>query len=201
MIKKYSYLLSAFAKVLILVFVINIMSCDNDNYVPKPRAYFRIDLPEKEYKLFDTIYPYSFEYPVYSRIVPYTGSLKEKYWINLIFPLHNAEIHISYKTITNNLDTLLQDADVLANKHIPKANDILFEKVLRDSVNVYGLIYEIIGTGVASPYQFYLTDSTDNYLRGALYFRVTPNNDSLAPVIDFIKEDIKHFINTFKWKN
>jgi len=201
MIINKNVLFPLFVKILVLTFFVNLISCGNNDYVPKPRSYFRIDLPQKKYILFDSVYPYAFEYPCYSNIEPYTGHSTEKYWINIIFPSYKAEIHISYKKINNNLDTLLQDADELVNKHIPKANDIRFEKVLRDSANVYGLIYEISGTGVASPYQFYLTDSTTNYLRGALYFRLTPNNDSLAPVIDFIKKDIQHIINTFKWKN
>ena len=190
-----------FFKLSVLLLIINIISCDNGNYVPKPRGYFRINLPEKKYRLFDSIYPYTFEYPVYSTITPYTGSkYSEKYWINLTFPQFKAEINISYKKINNNFDIMLQDADLLVNKHIPKAIDINYEKIIHDSVRVYGLIYDILGNDVASPCQFYLTDSTNHFLRGALYFRLAPNNDSLAPVIDFLKKDIYHFINTFKWK-
>jgi len=178
-----------------------LISCSNDNYSPKPRGYFRIELPQKKYQLFDSLnYPYSFEYPVYAQVEPYRGVTAEKYWINLVFPKFKAEIHISYKKVHNNLDTLLQDAETLANKHIPKATNINYFKILDDKAKVYGLIYEILGNDVASPYQFYLTDSTSNYLRGSLYFNITPNNDSLSPVIDFIKEDINYFIKTFRWR-
>jgi len=184
----------------LFIISMGISSCGNDNYVPKPRGHFRIDLPEKKFIDFDSSFPYAFEHPVYSVINPYKTGNPEPYWINIDFPVFGARINISYKKVHNNLDTLLQDADLLAHKHIPKANDIKYEPVKIDSAKVYGLIYEITGTGVASPFQFYLTDSIDNYLRGALYFNVAPNNDSLSPVIDFIKEDILHMINTFRWK-
>jgi len=174
-------------------------SC-GDNYVPKPRAYFRIDLPEKEYKRLDTIYPYSFEYPVYSKVIPDNSANSEKYWINLVFPRFKGKIHISYKKINDNLFDYLEDSRNLAIKHIPKANAINELLYVNEDSRVFGLIYEIKGTGAASPYQFYVTDSLNHFVRGSLYFYVRPNNDSLAPVIDFIHDDIKHLINTFRWE-
>jgi gliding motility-associated lipoprotein GldD len=89
---------------------------------------------------------------------------------------------------------------MFAMKHITKANSI-DEKIINNSNDrVFGLIYNISGSGAASTYQFYLTDSTSHFLRGALYFYFKPNNDSIAPVIDFIKQDINHLIKTFRWK-
>ena len=174
-------------------------SCDN-GYIPKPYAYFRIDLPEKQYRRFDSIFPYSFEYPVYARIVPDRSPNKDKYWINIEFPRFKGKLYISYKVVNNNLVSYLEDSRNLAIKHIPKANAINEILFINKAADVYGLIYEIKGSGAASPYQFYVTDSTDNFVRGSLYFYVTPNNDSLAPVIDFIYKDIEHMINTFEWR-
>ena len=88
----------------------------------------------------------------------------------------------------------------MAYKHIPKASSIETRVIINPEDDVYGLIYEINGMGAASPYQFFVTDSSSHFLRGALYFNITPNNDSLAPVIDFIKEDIEHLILSLRWK-
>jgi gliding motility-associated lipoprotein GldD len=85
-------------------------------------------------------------------------------------------------------------------KHIPKATAIDSKQFIDEKNHIYGLTYTISGTEAASPFQFYLTDSTRNFIRGALYFNTIPNNDSLAPVIDFLKQDIIHMIETFRWK-
>ena len=175
-------------------------SC-GENYVPKPHGYFRIDFPKKEYRTFDTNFPYTFEYPVYSKIVRDSSSLAEPFWINIVYNSFHAQLHITYRVIDGNLKKYLEDSRTLVNKHIPKANSIS-QREFADPVNkVYGLVYNIKGADAASTYQFYLTDSTSNFIRGALYFDLVPNNDSLAPVIDFLKADIGQMISTFRWKN
>ena len=176
-----------------------VLSC-NSSYMPKPRGYFRIDFPEKKYSKFDTTFPFTFEYPVYSTIVADQSKGAEPYWINIVYKPFNAQLHISFKVIQNNLQKYLEDTRMLVNKHIPKANSITRREYSDPVQKVYGLIYEIKGSEAASACQFYVTDSTDNFVRGALYFDLVPNNDSLAPVIDFLKSDIEHMINTFKWK-
>lgn len=178
-------------------------ACNNNDYIPKPRGYFRIDLPEKKYKIFDSIYPYSFEYPNYSFIWPDLNEKSEPFWINIEFPTFKGTLYISYKAVINDsiLYQYFEDARSFANKHIAKADDIEPIIVADDKNQVYGLIYDIKGVGVASTYQFCVTDSTTNFLRGALYFNISPNNDSLSPVIDFIKADINHLIQTLRWKN
>lgn len=170
-------------------------------FTPKPRGYFRIDMPERHYSLFDTAFPYMFEKPDYSSITKDPYSLDEKYWINLNFLPFNATLHISYKQVDGNLITYLEDAHKLVTKHIPKADAIYDSLIVDRDRNVFGLVYEIEGSGAASPYQFFLTDSIAHFVRGALYFNTVPNNDSLEPVIDFIKDDIEHLINTFQWKD
>lgn len=173
--------------------------CKEKN-IPKPHGYFRIDLPAKQYHLFDSAYPYSFEYPVYSKIVPDSGYNTEPYWINVKYPGYNANIHISYKMINNNLSDMTEDAHKLAYKHTIKADAINEEMYQNYEQDVYGILYDIRGN-TASSVQFWLTDSTKHYLRGALYFMAEPEEDSLAPVIDFIRDDITHMIETMKWKN
>ncbi len=189
-------------KTLLLIFPVSFLiscSCGND-YIPRPKGYFRIALPEKKYVIFDSVYPYSFEYPAYTKIVPDTNFRAESYWINIEFPRFHGKLHITYKPIKNNLSKYLEDSRMFVNKHIQKAEAIDEKAYTNDEENVYGLIYHIGGSGVASTYQFYITDSTKHFVRGALYFETVPNNDSLSPVIDFIGEDIVHLINTFKWK-
>jgi len=177
-----------------------LFSCEQA-YTPKPRGYFRIDLPEKQYVLFDTTFPFQFEKPAYSVITHDPHSPNEKYWINLEFPDFKATVHFSYKAVDGNLSTYLEDSHRMISKHIPKADAIYDSIIIDRERHVFGLIYELEGSGAASPYQFFLTDSISHFVRGSLYFNFTPNNDSLEPVIEFIKQDIDHLINTFKWKD
>jgi gliding motility-associated lipoprotein GldD len=184
------------------LFLFGIISCSDNSYTPKPRGYFRITLPVKQYQLLDSIYPYSFEYPVYATITPDAQALQETNWINVDFPRFRGRIHFSYKDVTSRemLQQFAEDARTLAFKHIPKASSIEQIAFSNPPNHVYGLIYNIKGVGAASPYQFVATDSTSHFLRGALYFDAIPNSDSLMPVIEFVKKDIDHLIQTLKWK-
>ncbi len=176
-------------------------SCDSE-YTPKPRGYFRIALPERSYKVLDSVYPYTFEYPAYARITNDPHSPEERNWINIEMPGFRGRVHISYKQLPDKLSlaTYTEDARTLALKHMAKSSGINQIAIADPSRNMYGLVYEINGLSAASPYQFYLTDSIQHFLRGSLYFDVIPNNDSLAPVIDFVKSDIQHLFETINWK-
>jgi gliding motility-associated lipoprotein GldD len=185
-------------KYILLLFVIFLISCGR-TYTPKPSGYFRIAFPEKKYVQSTENLPYSFEYPVYGVIKPDTDKDAEPYWINIEFPQFKGEIHISYKPL-GNLASFIEDARTLAYKHTIKADAINEIPVVIDSNKVYGMIYDIKGNA-ASSIQFYLTDSSKNFLRGALYFKTQPNKDSIAPVVDFFSDDINHFIYSVKWKN
>ncbi|MFA6923398.1 MAG: gliding motility lipoprotein GldD [Bacteroidales bacterium] len=176
-------------------------SCGNDNnFIPKPIGYLRIDLPEHSYKSFDTSYPYKFDYSLYAKVVKDTERNKEQYWINIEYPKYKAKIYISYKTVDDNLGKYIEDSHTFINKHIPKANSINENTIINSKKRVFGVVYDIEGIGAASPLQFYLTDSTKKFIRGALYFNTKPNNDSIAPVIGYIKKDIARFIESFEWK-
>ena len=189
---------SWFSFLVFLVVIFSFVSCGND-YYPKPPGYFRIDLPEKEYIVFDSTFPYSFEYPAYANITRNENSADPN-WINIEFPQFKGTLHLSYKVVSGNLTDYLEDTRKMVMKHIPKTSGIenrIYENSKKD---VFGTTYNIGGKAAASPYQFYLTDSTKHFVRGALYFNVVPNNDSLAPVIEFLKEDINHMIETFEWR-
>jgi gliding motility-associated lipoprotein GldD len=185
--------------IIVILLVGYLYSCQSP-YTPKPRGFFRIDLPEKNYISFDTFYPYAFEYPNYASIAESRHAHEEKYWIDINFDAFNATLHLSYKEVNDNLYTYLEDAYALATKHIPKADAIYDSTILHRESQIFGLLYQIEGSDVASPYQFLLTDSTKHFVRAALYFNTVPNNDSLQPVIEFLKKDIDHLINTFNWK-
>lgn len=185
--------------IFIIALIFSLSGCRQD-YSPKPRGYFRIDLPEKQYVRFDSTYPYTFEYPVYAKVVPDTRTTSEPYWINIDFPRFRGRIYISYKPVKSNLNEYLEDARTFVVKHIPKAEAIDDTLIYRPDDRVFGLVYYIQGSQAASPCQFFMTDSSSHFLRGALYFNVEPNNDSLAPVLTFIEEDIRHLVNTFRWK-
>jgi gliding motility-associated lipoprotein GldD len=180
-----------------------LFSC-NSPFTPKPRGYFQIQFPEKKYKLFDQPgYPYSFEFPVYSNVVKdstFFGEATENpWWVNIDFPQFEGKIYLSYKQIgPSRFDKLLNDAFNLTNKHSQKAYSI-DDSLMVTPNNVTGMFFRV-GGDVATSYQFFLTDSTRNFIRGALYFEATPNQDSISVVNTFVAEDMRHLINTFRWK-
>jgi gliding motility-associated lipoprotein GldD len=183
-----------------VLFIILIIAGCGQDYTPKPRGYFRIDLPAKSYQQTPADLPYSFEYPAYSVIERRPNPKpEEKYWINISIPAFNARIYLSYKIVDHNVETYLNDSRNFVYKHTIKADAITETPFIAPDKKVFGILYEIKGDA-ASNMQFALTDSTHNFVRGALYFNEVPNKDSLAPVIDFLKTDIQHLIETFKWE-
>jgi gliding motility-associated lipoprotein GldD len=180
------------------VFSVLLFSCEEYVPTPKPKGYFRIELPQKQYVKIDRTCAYNFEMPTYGRIDT-TPSTKEPCWINIHYPRFDATLFLSYKKINNNLPTYLEDARSLTYKHISKANDIDEILIKRDSSKVFGLLYDVKGNA-ASSLQFYITDSTKHFLRGALYFNTVPNVDSVAPVLSFLRSDVEYFLQTIEWK-
>lgn len=177
----------------------------NSSYTPKPRGYYSINLPEKKYQVFNQEgYPYSFEFPVYAQVVKdstFFGEATENpWWINIDFPQFRGRIYVSYKEIAkNNFDTLVKHSFELTGKHTSKAYSIE-DTAIATANGVHGVFFTV-GGDVATASQFFLSDSTKHFLRGALYFDATPNADSLGIVNSFLLEDMRHLINTFKWRD
>ena len=195
----------------------------NSPYVSKKTGYFKINLPQKKYQLFEEPgFPYSFEYPVYSKIIKdstyFDPNPENDYWRNIDFPELNAKIFLSYKAVggkalfkvkkadgtykdslgTNAYDKMINDAFTLTNKN----DDVATSKkdsLFRTANNISGLLFKL-GGNAATQRQFFMTDTTKNFIRGALYFYASPNADSVKPVVEFIQKDIDHLISTFKWK-
>lgn len=170
-----------------------------DKPTPKPRGYFRIDLPQKNYVKLDSIEAYSFEYASPAIISRPERHPDKKNFININYPQIKGKVHISYMNIENNLNQLMEDSRDLVYKHTVKADAIQERVYERPEDKVYGIMYEI-GGNAASSVQFFMTDSTEHFIRGALYFNATPNKDSLAPLINYVTEDIEHLIETLHWK-
>jgi gliding motility-associated lipoprotein GldD len=189
-----------FPRILIWAILLLSLLCCKRHYTPKPAGYLRIDFPEKIYQIYNSSCPFTFEYPLYGKIIADTSRIAEPCWINIEFPSFGGKIHISYKSVRNNVNVYIEDSRTLAYKHTVKADAISETLYTNDEKKVYGLLYQIKGDA-ASSVQFYLTDSTRHFLRGSLYFNVQPNADSLAPVIDFFMEDIMHLVETLEWKD
>lgn len=210
-------------KLLLFLFPVLLVAACNSNYTSKKTGYFKIDLPEKKYVLFDDPgIPYSFEYPAYATIVKdstyFDANPENDYWRNIDFKNLNAKIFLSYKSVggkalykikmpngsykdstgVNMFDKMINDAFNLTNKN----DDVATSK--KDSVfttpnKISGLLFKL-GGNAATQRQFFMTDTTKNFIRGALYFYASPNADSVKPVVDFIQKDIDHLITTFRWK-
>ena len=207
---------------LMLLLCFFIVSC-NSPYVSKKRGYFKIDLPKRGYQKFENPdFPYSFEYPVYAKIIKdstyFDSNPENPYWINIDFPSFSGRIFLSYKAVggkalykikqadgkykdslgTNIFDKMVADAFSLTNKNNVVSNSIK-DSLIQTANGVSGVFFKV-GGNAATAKQFFLTDTTKNFIRGALYFDVTPNADSLKPVQDFLQVDLERIINTFKWK-
>ena len=199
------------------------ISC-NSTYVSKKRGYYKINFPQRQYVKFDKEgFPYSFEYPVYAQIIRDTTYFdkdpENPYWINIDFPQFHGRVFLSYKIIggqavykvkqpngvykdsfaTNAFDKMVADAYSLTNKNDVAASSIK-DSLVHTPNGLTGIFFKV-GGNAATAKQFFLSDTTKNFIRGALYFDVTPNADSLKPVQDFLQVDLEHVINTFQWKS
>ena len=185
----------------IIITFIFAASCSRD-YQPKPKGYNRIPLPDTAYRPLPDSLPYRFEYSKYANLLKDTSWIRERHWVEINYPTLKANIHITYKKLMNSeqlLKEFLNDAYVLTAKHQIKANAIN-ETIATTKDGKVAVIAEIEGE-VPSQFQFTMTDSSKNFLRGALYFNTQVQNDSLRPAIDFMKKEMMHIVNTLEWKN
>lgn len=170
-----------------------LISC-GDSTIPKPRAMLRLDYPPQTYRNLDADCPFDFE--VGNDVI-----LDSKGDCNLIitYPAMKGSIFISYKPVEGNLSALLKDAERLAYEHVVKADAIPEQQFMNEESRVYGMYYEVSGNA-ASQAQFYLTDSTTHFLAGSLYFEARPNYDSILPAAAYLRKDIRHLMESLRWK-
>ena len=187
---------------LLIAVTLFFVACSNEQVnTPKPKGYFRIDFPKKEYQSFNSDCSYTFSYPTYTQLVDDRDKDARPCWKNLNFTQFNGILHLTYYDVfsAQTYNEMTENARSLAMKHTIKA-DAIDQKIINyPDKKVYGVYYAIEGN-TASSVQFFLTDSTSRYLRGALYFNERPQYDSIQPVIKFIKQDIDKLIETFEWK-
>lgn len=177
-------------------------ACGGGSYTPKPKGYMRIDLPPKAYTAYDTAaLPFAFE-----RAVAATAELKRNEarlkWVDLKYPDLNGVIFLSYIPLRNASD-LAGEVDTsyqLLSKHFGFSSGVDERLFVNPDAKVYATTYRLQGQNVASTYQFWATDSVRHFLRGSLYIDCVPNNDSLAPVLEYLQADIDHLLETLRWR-
>ena len=213
-------------KTLIAVAALLLAGCGGGDYTPKPQAYLRIDMPEHEYFLLDTMrsnpgdtmvcpngdtaialtgsintFPFIFEA---NKCIEWTekDAPKGERWVDLMYPQWDGVVYLTYKRLRNAADLRgqIDTSSRMLEKHYQLASGVE-EQFYEDAENrVYGTVYHLKGNKVATTCQFWATDSVHHYLRGALFLNCTPNNDSLAPVLNYIQEDIEHLMETLRWR-
>ncbi|MCE7058587.1 gliding motility lipoprotein GldD [Dyadobacter sp. CY343] len=193
---------------LLIVFGLNVLllSCgdkekDAGTFAPRPKGFNRINLPTHSYQQLSEEHPYTFQVSRFAKVEPDTFSMAEKHWIFINYPALKANIQITYKAINNDpnrLKSFIDDSYKLAGKHQIRASSIQEQRLLSKSGRT-AMMFKIEGD-VPSPYQFYTTDSSKHFLRGAIYFPSASKNDSLAPVIDYLQKDMIQLLNTLQWR-
>ena len=184
--------------VLTLTLLTAISGCSN--YTPKPHGYPKIEFPNRSYELYDNDCVYTFEKPTYSVVEVDSHEWSEPCWYNIKFPTFGATVYLSYKKFTSlkQLDSLTEEAFKLAGKHNIKADAINEREFVTEDSTMYGLTFELTGPS-ATPFNFYLTDEKEHFLRGSFYFDNQTKTDSVAPVYEFLKQDVMHLIETVRW--
>lgn len=183
----------------IFLLSIILIGCQTD-YLPKPRGYNRFDLPPHEYTLLGDSLPYKFEYSKHAKILRDTSWISDRYWIEVYYPKYKANVHLTYKPV-GGLDSLkeyLDDAYFLTAKHQIKASAI--DESITKTPSGKTVVYAELEGEVPSQFQFFTTDSSKHFLRGALYFNTQVNNDSLRPAIEYVKIDVVHMMNSLEWR-
>ena len=194
-------------KLLLLIFIfVFLNSCQQSELgIPKPRMYPKVEYPDRNSVSFSESYcPITFSYPDYFTVGQDKYFFEDKpvnpCWFDLESVALNSQIHCSYLNVKNraHFDKLVGDAFKMAGKHNQKANYRREQVIDNPEDDVYGLIFELQGP-VASPMQFFVTDSTEHFFRASLYFNSKVNPDSIAPVYQYVKDDVIEMIESFKW--
>lgn len=185
--------------------VLLLTACGSESattYIPKPKGYPRLDLPAHQYVPLPPVHPYQFEYNKIAQLRPDSFARSEPHWIFIHYPKFQASVQLTYKPVGNDenrLRAMLEDSYKLAARHNIKAYSIE-QRTIRLKSGLEASLIDLSGE-VPSQVQFVVTDSTKHFLRGALYFNTATQNDSLQPVIQYIRKDVLHLLQTLKWRN
>ena len=189
-------------KVFILLIVVICFACE-DEVLPKPKAYLRLDYPMPQYKEQSIDLPFSFEKNILADSISSIKNARDgsSKGVDLVYPILKGTIYLTYKEVNeSNLELFLIDAQNLTQKHTMKADEIIEQPYINEERKVYGMFYEV-GGNAASQSQFYVTDSTNHFITGSLYFYAKPNYDSILPAAHYLKNDIRHLMESISWKN
>ncbi len=167
--------------------------------VPKPYGYVRIALPDTAYQPYKVAAPYMFDLSKNAHVVQHTTP-KERYWIDIVYPSLHAFIYGSYHPVQGDLDLLTNDAFRLVYKHAGQATAIPEQPFVHPEENVYGMFFVLEGNA-ASPFQFFVTDSVHHFFRASVYCDCAPNADSLAPIYNYLEQDVRHLMETWQWQD
>jgi len=183
----------------LLTGLILLIGCgEEENFIPKPKSYFRIDFPAKSYQTNSEKCNANFEVPTYTYIQNKKSPKEGICFQNIVFPYYKASIYCTYLRLDSNFYEHSEECRKKAFEHQSRAQAIDEKLFVNEEKRVFGTTFDIKGD-VACNYMFYLTDSTNHFFAGSVFFEVIPNYDSLQPVIEFVKEDIQHLIETFEW--
>jgi gliding motility-associated lipoprotein GldD len=169
--------------------------------VPKPKGYFRLTTPEVAYQQWDSVLPFTFDYSK-NAVLSFQKKEDNIYWIDIQYPSLSAIFKMTCYPVKNNLHGLMWDEEQQVMFHVDRmmTDDIQFSTINDIQAKVYGRLYELEGKNVATPFKFWLTDSADYFVKGTLYFDFAPNNDSLAPIINYLKNDALFMVESWQWK-
>jgi gliding motility-associated lipoprotein GldD len=179
----------------------SVLSCTEDPR-PKPSAMLRLEYPAPRHKKVSPNLPFRFEKNEMAKPIKNIKFDKryDTYGIDIEYPALKGTIYLTYKKVTkDNLIDLIRDAQNLTQKHTIKADEISEQPFINDTNKVFGMFYEV-GGNAASQSQFYATDSINHFVSGSLYFYTKPNYDSIYPAAVYLKNDIKHIMETLEWK-
>ncbi len=185
---------------ILVLAVFTLIACEEENYVPKPPTYLRLDLPEHAYAAYEDDCPYILETPEIYTVKPVNDENGATCHKDIDLGPLNGSVHLSYIEMTDPLSAYVNFVNDKIDEHKVMASAINDWKILVPENDVYCTFFELQGD-VASPFQFYLTDSVDQFVSGVVYFNSVPNYDSLKPSLDYLKVDLEHMINSFKWKD
>ncbi len=181
----------------LLVFMF--VGCKEEANIPKPPTYLRLELPDHAYKVYRDDCPYSFDiadlYKVNQAPVDQEGNACHK---RIELGTLNGTAYLRYWKITKPLAFYINNANDEIDRHKLKATNIIDKQIIRPEDNVYGTFFELQGN-VATPYQFYLTDSVENFIYCEVLFNSTPNYDSLVPTLDYLEQDLMRLVETLEW--
>ena len=181
----------------VIIALLCFWSCQEEMQ-PKPKAFLALEYSKAEYKKVDVGCAYTFEINTMAKVKP--SRVNNPCWVDIEYPELNGTLFITYQEVNGNLDALLRDGQKLPLQHTKKADVIEGDQYLNPSHNTYGMFYEVEGNA-ASQAQFYVTDSINHFLTGAIYFRATPNFDSIYPAAAYLKNDIKQLMETVEWQD